>query len=229
MKIAIISDIHANLEALESFAETWDELWVLGDLVNYGPNPREVIGWVRERATLVVRGNHDNAAGNGQDPQCSARYRAMAQATGEFTAGVLDESEKRYLASLPLTERRVVDGKQFALCHATPANPLFEYCGKDSPKWIDYAESVSADVLLAGHTHVPFVHEERGRTIANPGSLGQPKNGSPDACCAIWDGSRIELKTFPYPYEKTIAKLAALNLQPDVLNDLATVLRTGGM
>ena len=64
--------------------------------------------------------------------------------------------------------------------------------------------------------------------IANPGSLGQPKNGSPEACYAIWDGARIELKTFPYPYELTIAKLATLNLGADVLNDLATVLRTGG-
>jgi putative phosphoesterase len=228
MKIAIVSDIHANLEALESFPETWDELWVLGDLVNYGPNPREVIRWVVERATLVVRGNHDNAAGCGEDPRCSARYRDMARATGEFTAGALNEGEKQYLAGLPLMERRLVDGKRFVLCHATPVNPLFEYCGKDSPKWIDYAESVSADVLLGGHTHVPFVQEGRGRTIANPGSLGQPKNGRPEACYAIWDGSRIELNTFPYPYEKTIAKLAALHLRPDVLNDLATALRTGG-
>ena len=228
MKIAIISDIHANLEALESFPETWDELWVLGDLVNYGPNPREVIQFIGERATVVVRGNHDNAVGSGEDPRCSARYREMAQATGEFTAAVLNESEKQYLACLPLTASRVVDGKRFVLCHATPSNPLFEYCGPDSHKWADYAESVSADVLLVGHTHLPFIQEGRGRTIANPGSLGQPKNGNTEACYAIWDGTRMELKTFPYPFEKTIARLDALNLRPDVLNDLAAVLRTGG-
>jgi diadenosine tetraphosphatase ApaH/serine/threonine PP2A family protein phosphatase len=152
----------------------------------------------------------------------------MAQATGEFTAGVLNESEKQYLGSLPLMAWRVVDGKRFVLCHATPSNPLFEYRGPNSPKWIDYAESVSADVLLVGHTHLPFVQEGRGRTIANPGSLGQPKNGNPEACYAIWDGTRIELKRFSYPCEKTIAKLGALNLRSDVLKDLATVLRTGG-
>lgn len=228
MKIAIISDIHANLEALESFSEDYDELWVLGDLVNYGPNPREAIQFVGDRATVVIRGNHDNSVGCVEDPRCSWRYRAMARATGEFTAGVLNETEKQYLAFLPLTASRVVDGKRFVLCHATPRNPLFEYCGPDSPEWIEYAESVSADVLLVGHTHLPFVREGRGRTIANPGSLGQPKNGSPEGCYAIWDGTRIELKSFPYAYEKTIARLAGLNLGLDITNDLATVLRTGG-
>jgi putative phosphoesterase len=227
MKIAIISDIHANLEALEAFPETCDELWVLGDLVNYGPSPREVIRIVSDRATVVIRGNHDNSVGCGEDPRCSLRYREMAQATGEFTASVLNDTEKRYLASLPLTASRVVDGKRFVLFHATPRDPLFEYCGPDSPEWIGCAESVSADVLLVGHTHLPFVQEGRGRTIANPGSLGQPKNGSPEPCYAIWDGTRIELKTFPYPYEKTIARLAALGLRSDVFSDLATVLRTG--
>jgi putative phosphoesterase len=228
MKIAIISDLHANLEALESFPETYEELWVLGDLVNYGPSPREVIQYVGDRAAVVVRGNHDNAVGCGEDPRCSSRYREMAQATGEITAGVLDASEKQYLANLPLMAWRVVDGKRFVLCHATPSNPLFEYCGPESPKWIDYAESVSADVLLVGHTHLPFVQEGRGRTIANPGSLGQPKNGRPEACYAIWDGTQIELKSFQYAYEKTIAKLGALNLPSDVWNDLSMVLRTGG-
>jgi hypothetical protein len=109
-----------------------------------------------------------------------------------------------------------------------PRDPLFEHCGPDSPEWIACVESVSADVLLVWHTHLLFVQEGRGRTVANPGNLGQPKNGSPEACCAIWDGTRIELKTFPYPHEKTIARRAALGLRSDVLNDLATVLRTGG-
>ena len=228
MKIAIISDIHANLEALKAFPETCDELWMLGDLVNYGPNPREVIQFIRDRAAMVVRGNHDNAVGCGEDPRCSSRYREMAEATQEFTFGVLNGAEKQYLASLPLTASRVVDGKRFVLCHATPENPLFEYCGPDSPKWIDSAESVSADVLLVGHTHLPFIREGRGRTIANPGSLGQPKNGSPEACYAIWEGARMELRKYPYPFEETITKLGALNLGLKVTDDLAAVLRTGG-
>lgn len=229
MRIAIVSDIHANLEALESFPEDYDELWVLGDLVNYGPNPREVIHLVRRRAAVVTRGNHDNSVGCAEDPLCSLRYREMARVTGAITAGILNESEKQVLACLPLTAAHVVDGKRFVLCHATPRNPLFEYCAPDSPEWIGHAESVSADVLLVGHTHLPFIQQGGRRIIANPGSLGQPKNGSPQACYAMWDGTRIQLKSFPYPFEKTIAKLAAFDLPPSVLNDLTTLLRTGSL
>jgi predicted phosphodiesterase len=152
--------------------------------------------------------------GCGEDPRCPPRYRE-------------NESEKQYLASLPPAASRLVDGKRFVLVHATPRNPLFEYCGPDAPEWIDHAESVAADVLLVGHTHLPFIREGRGRTVTNPGSPGQPKNGCPEACYALWDGMRIELKSFPYAYEKTIAKLSALGFRSEVLNDLAAVLRTG--
>lgn len=188
-----------------------------------------MIQFVRDRATVVIRGNHDNAIGLGKDPRCSPRYRDMANAMGEFTAGVLNASEKEYLAGLPLTDSRIVDGKRFVLCHATPSDPLFDYCGPDSPQWIDDAESISADVLLAGHTHLPFIRKGRGRIVANPGSLGQPKNGSPEACCAIWDGTRLELRSFLYPYERTIEKLNAIHLPSEVRNDLAAVLRNGGL
>ncbi len=228
MRIAIISDLHANLEALEYFQEAHDELWVLGDLVNYGPNPREVVEFVRRYASVAVRGNHDNAIGCNEDPRCSPPYREMARATGEFTARVLDASDKRYLAGLPLTASRVIDGKRFTLCHATPSNPLFEYLPPDSSEWVERAEAVGADVLLAGHTHMPFVHEGRGRIVANPGSLGQPKNGTPNACYAVWDGERIVLHSFPYPFERTIEKLSALGLDPNVVAGLSAALRGGG-
>ncbi|HTV53476.1 MAG TPA: metallophosphoesterase, partial [Terriglobia bacterium] len=76
MKIAIISDIHANLAALRTFPELdIDELWCVGDLVDYGPRPREVVQEIRGRANLIVSGNHDYAAGYGEDPRCSVSYR----------------------------------------------------------------------------------------------------------------------------------------------------------
>ena len=80
MKIGIISDIHGNLEALSSLPESFDELWVLGDLVNYGPNPVEVIDYVNANASVVIRGNHDHAVGLTEDPRCSAPFRRMARA-----------------------------------------------------------------------------------------------------------------------------------------------------
>jgi putative phosphoesterase len=227
LRIAIISDLHGNLEALESFHETYDELWVLGDLVNYGPSPREVIDWVRSHASLVVRGNHDNAIGCDEDPRCSPRYREMARATADYTSSVLTKSEKEYLGNLPFSASRTVDGKRFVLFHATPSNPLFEYLAPDSEKWPDLADEAQADVLLVGHTHVPFLRRERGRVIVNPGSLGQPKNGKPEACFAVWTGRELELHSFAYPHKKTITKLDTLPLPKPVIDDLATVLRTG--
>ncbi len=85
MKIVVISDIHANLEALTALPEWGDELWVLGDLVDYGPNPREVVALLRSRAELVVRGNHDHAVGFEDDPRCNPRFRKMALETRDFT------------------------------------------------------------------------------------------------------------------------------------------------
>ena len=81
MKLLIVSDIHANLEALQTvLAESHDELWVLGDLVNYGPNPSEVVDLIRLNASLIVQGNHDYAVGTASDPQCSSAFREMARA-----------------------------------------------------------------------------------------------------------------------------------------------------
>ncbi|MFB3827454.1 MAG: metallophosphoesterase [Bryobacteraceae bacterium] len=216
MRIAILSDIHANLEALSAFREDYDELWVLGDLVNYGPDPAAAIEWVRARAAVVVRGNHDHSIGYGVDPRCSARYRAMAEATRRYTESVLGAEEKRYLRELPLAEVREVEGERFLLCHATPQD-LF--CYRAPEEW-----GADADFVLAGHTHVAFL----GARAANPGSLGQPKMGDPRACYAVWEGGRLELKRYAYDVEAAVRRLAVLPVDDAVKRDLAAVLRTGG-
>src|ERR1039458_3538757 len=85
MKLLIVSDIHANLEALQAvLAESHDELWVLGDLVNYGPNPSEVVDLVRRNASLVVQGNHDYAVGTCCHPQSSSAFREAAPRHAEL-------------------------------------------------------------------------------------------------------------------------------------------------
>jgi protein phosphatase len=84
VKVVIISDLHANLEALETLPEGCSELWVLGDLVNFGPNPAEVVELVRRNVVVVVRGNHDQAAGFDQDPRCIARYQRIADFTRKY-------------------------------------------------------------------------------------------------------------------------------------------------
>jgi putative phosphoesterase len=228
MKICIISDLHANLEALEALPAEYDELWVLGDLVNYGPDPAAIIDFVRSRASTVIRGNHDHSVGFDTDCRCSPRFRSMAEATRDFTASILSTTDKQYLRKLATSARRQVDGKIFSMCHATPSDPLYEYRAPDSPLWERPEELTPiADIILAGHTHLQFSRRVGERVIANPGSLGQTKAGDPRARYAMWHEGRLDLKTLEYPVEKTVAKILSMPLSDLVKRDLIQVLRTG--
>ena len=228
MKIVIISDIHGNLEALTGLPENFDELWVLGDLVNYGPNPGEVVDFVKANASLVIRGNHDHAIGFDEDPRCSALFREMAQAMQQYTSSVLSESQKQFLRDLPLRADRELRGMKVSICHAVPSEPLFTYCPPDSPRWESELEFAQADILLVGHTHLAFDRGFGKRRVVNPGSLGQPKTGRPQACYAVWNDGTIELRSFDYAFEKTIRKIDALSIPAAVKAGLTHVLRHGG-
>lgn len=226
MRILILSDIHANLDALQSISEPYDELWVLGDLVNYGPQPSEVIAVVRQHASVVISGNHDFAIGTGGDPRCSAAFREMAHTMQQYTQSILTDAERAYLRTLPTLARREVDGKRFLLCHATPSD-LFRYAPADAALWTAEAGAADADILLVGHTHLPFILDLGARRVVNPGSVGQPKHGSPVACYAIWNDGAIELHSRPYDVEATVAKLLALPIDSGIAAQLANVLRRG--
>src|ERR1035438_7125079 len=172
MKLLIVSDIHANLEALQTvLAESHDELWVLGDLVNYGPNPIEVVDLVRLNASLVVQGNHDYAVGAGSDPRCSSAFREMARAMQNYTEPLLNVDQRAFLRNLPQTAVRTIDGCRFFLCHATPTRPLFQYCPAEPARWASEIEGLPADVVLAGHTHLPSMMDLGKQRIVNPGSV----------------------------------------------------------
>ena len=227
MRVVIISDIHANFPALRTFSETWDELWVIGDLVNYGPNPNEVVDWVRTHAHCVVRGNHDHAIGFSTDPRCSAPYRAMAAETGAFTRAVLDGEKARYLERLPLSIERRLAGHTFYLCHATPSDPLFGYLDQNADKWNFEVRVTKANIVVVGHTHVPFIRAIGGQTLINPGSLGQPKVGAPHACYAVWEDGKLELRQYAYPLEETKAHIALMPISETAKSNLMHVLETG--
>ena len=227
MRILIISDLHGNMDAICALPEDFDEMWVLGDLVTYGPEPSEVVDFVRRRATLVVRGNHDNAAGTHSDPRCSDAFQKMASATLAYTESQLDDGEREYLANLPLMAERSVAGCRFVLCHATPSDPLFKYCPGVADLWRAEVRDVTADVLLVGHTHVSFVINLGLQTVANPGSLGQPKQGEAKASYALWEDGRIELRSYAYPVTETVRKINAMTVPDEIRRDLRDVLLTG--
>jgi putative phosphoesterase len=228
VRICIISDLHANADALSALPDDYDELWVLGDLVNYGPEPAAVIDFVRCKASVVIRGNHDHSVGFDADCGCSPRFRAMAEATREYTVSVLTQADKQYLHDLPTSARRQVDGTTVFLCHATPSDLLYEYRTPDSSLWErPEAASAGAGVILAGHTHLQFSRTVDGRIVVNPGSLGQSKAGDPRARYAVWENGRFALNAAQYPVAQTIKKTMAMPIDASLKGDLVHVLRTG--
>jgi putative phosphoesterase len=229
MKIAIVSDLHGNYEALRSLPGHFDELWVLGDLVNYGPDPGVVVDLVRSTSAVVVRGNHDHSIGYDVDPRCTVRYQKMAEVTRRYTNSVLNKKQKEYLRQLPLKLELRRQETRFCLCHAKPSDPLYGYCREQSEDWIYELGHIEGDVLLVGHTHTPFIRRIGNRVVVNPGSLGQPKTGNPDACYAVWEDGDFQLKSFPYTVAETAAKLKALAFPQEVEEDLITVLQTGSL
>jgi putative phosphoesterase len=228
LKLLIISDIHANLEALQTvLAEPHDELWVLGDLVNYGPNPSEVVDLVRRHASMVIQGNHDYAIGNSADPRCSRPFREMARAMQDYTESVLDERQKEFLRNLPCTAVRTIDGCRFFLCHATPTEPLFKYCPAEPAQWVPEIAGMDADIVLTGHTHLPFTMNLEEQQVVNPGSVGQPKHGASMACNALWGDGHLSFQSRPYPVEETVKKIFSLPVSSEIRSQLAAVLRSG--
>jgi len=227
VKIGILSDIHGNFDALRALPETFDEVWVLGDLVNYGPQPREVVDQVSRTAAAVVRGNHDHAVTSSEDPKWKPRLARMAETTRQFTVAALDRRQLDFLANLPTSLELTRAGVRFHLTHATPSNALRGWCLPDSDAWDAEVARISADVLLVGHTHVPFVRQVGPTLVVNPGSIGQPKTGDSFARYAVWKNGEVSLRSFTYPLDVTIGKIEALGFPQDVTEDLVALLRTG--
>jgi putative phosphoesterase len=230
VKIVIVSDLHANLAALEALPEQdFDQLWCIGDLVDYGPRPHETVRWVKRHATLAVRGNHDHAAGFRVDPQCSAPYKRLAAETLGHTLEVCEKEDMKFLRGLPLFLQTEVNSTRFHLVHSTPSDPLFGYCPEQSESWIEEVARIDADVLIVGHTHTPFVRTIGKTAIVNPGSLGQPKTGRPLACYAVWEDGRISLKEYAYPLNETIRQIEGMPLFAGDRDALIAVLQTGAL
>ncbi len=201
MRIAVLSDIHSNLVALDAVlghAGGVDAIWQLGDVVGYGPEPDAVVDRLRERKATGVRGNHDAAAIGGDEIEW---FNADARAAAEWTREAMSASTRRWLADLP--ERRTID--DLTLVHGSPRDPLREYI-TDSDIAADNLDLLETRHGLHGHTHVPvawiampdrlsLVHARdataldlgANRMMLNPGSVGQPRDGDPRAAYLVLD------------------------------------------
>lgn len=229
MKIVIIGDIHGNYEALSRLPETYDQLWVLGDLVNYGPQPGEVIDFIRKRATHVVRGNHDHSVGFGEIPLCSPRFRDMAEATRRYTDAVLTEEDKEYLRSLPLHVDVWVGKTRCRLCHALPSDHPFAKYPPQTDHWDSEGRRGEVDIILVAGGHVSCGMRVGSTLLANPGSLGQPRSGEPVASYAVLKDGKLGFRSYHYPVNVTAEKVRAMPISAGIRSELIAILRTGSV
>lgn len=237
MRIAVLSDIHANLNALDAVLRAVGEVdafWHLGDVVGYGPEPNRVVDRLREIGAVGVRGNHDVAALGGNEID---DFNQDARAAMIWTRERLEPRALEWLSALP---EKLVNG-EFTLAHGSPRDPVWEYLmTRRAAK-----ESFSAfetPYCFVGHTHVPVVFMEldgevemlaaepgtelalgEERAIVNPGSVGQPRDGEPEASCVVLEigaTTTITWHRVPYDVEATQAAMASEGLPPRLVSRL---------
>ena len=203
MQILVISDIHANLTAFEAVLSDadgqWDEIWCLGDVIGYGPDPNECVALLREQKHITLTGNHDWAALGKLD---LSTFNTDARSAAEWTSETLNDEARTYLEEQP----PMLVKEQFTLAHASPRQPVWEYITDAFIAWENF-EFFDTPICLVGHTHYPIVFEqdeefgalhfnadyvrplELGdkRLIINPGSIGQPRDSDPRAAYALLD------------------------------------------
>lgn len=234
MKLLIISDIHANWEALSAVlkAETdADRILCLGDLVDYGPEPVACVAWAlrqQSNATIFVQGNHDWGVAERKDPRTSPAYRELAVATQAFCLSVLSTKMLGFLRTLPHVVRFQLGNSRCFACHAQPSEPLFRYMRGSEKELRNELEIAGCpDFLFVGHTHWPLIRQIENSVIVNPGSIGLPKDGDPTAPYAIWQDGQVKLRRAHYSVETTIRSYASTPLKAADISYLISVLQTG--
>ena len=224
MKILIISDIHANYPALQAVLEkegNYDKMIFLGDVVDYGPHPKECLTFIKENADYYVRGNHDNALGYNVDCNCMGTFREYSIATREWHKTLLDENEKQFLRNMPVLNKAHLDGKSFFLAHASPTGDISKYLNEN--EIVNELDDIIAEYILIGHTHVQYEKKVDYNLIVNPGSVGLARDGG-EACYAIFENGKITLKRINYAVDETIRDLKKAPLEEKIISGLTKVL-----
>ena len=187
MRIVVLSDIHSNLTAFQAVIEnlpTYDELYCLGDVVGYGPQPNEVVERLQQlRPTAVLMGNHDYAVATGD----VEGFSSNAATAIKWTRRVASEGSLEYLSALKSSARIEREGRTLGLFHGSPRDPLMEYVFPALTERAvrGFVEMAAAKIVLLGHTHMPMMCRVNGRVLANPGSVGQPRDGDSRASFAL--------------------------------------------
>ncbi len=221
MRYAVISDVHANLEALNAVLKKidkypLDKLLFLGDSVGYGPNPNECVEILKEKTDIILAGNHDRAAVGMID---ITNFNPYARAAIEWTHKTLTPENRAFLKTLPLTA--VLD--TILLVHSTPNEPeLWRYLNRRNADM--YFHLFKEKICFVGHSHEPaiiecspsgtiIVHRDKAaikeghRYIINAGSVGQPRDNNPEAAYTVLQKNSIAIKRVSYDIVFTQKKM----------------------
>ncbi|NLP01783.1 MAG: metallophosphoesterase family protein [Fibrobacter sp.] len=227
MRFAFISDIHANLEALEAVlkdidGQSIDEVICLGDIVGYGANPNECVEIVNKRCPVTLLGNHDAAA---VDLLSTQHFNIHAKIAIEWTSRNLKKESRQFLRSQPYKHQKL----QMTLVHATPYEPNMWYYITSLEEAAFNFQFFDSQLCFIGHTHIPliivldknnelYVHQdtsvclhdvEGARLLINVGSVGQPRDRNPGSCYGIFDSEKgvFSYRRVTYNIEKAQAKM----------------------
>ena len=218
MRYAFIADIHSNLAALQAVLEDInskggvDEIWCLGDIVGYGAQPRECIQLIKKYCSVCIAGNHDLAAVGKLE---LSWFNPAAAEACQWTTGVLNPVDARYLEDLPLK----IEKDDFTLVHGSPSNPALEYIISTGIAENNFSHFTSK-FCIVGHSHIPAAFKQEGNTaepihlmegvglvlhthrmIVNPGSVGQPRDGDPRASWGLYEGEGLMFRLHRVEYD----------------------------
>jgi putative phosphoesterase len=233
-RVAVITDIHANLPALEAALERIDQfgierIYCGGDLVGYGPHPNEVCALIEERGMPTIYGNYDHAIAR-DEHDCGCAYitphdRELGQQSVEWTLVHTNRASKDFMRELPFDLRFRVGEIGVHLVHGSPRK-VNEYLFEDKPASL-YERLAAAEtdrVLAFGHTHKPWVHDFGGVRFVNCGSVGKPKDGDPRGAFAILEPGEgqvsVTIERVEYDAQAVAREVAAAGLPGEFADKL---------
>lgn len=231
MKIGVISDIHANLAALEATLlalKDMDYILCSGDLVGYLGEVNEVIELIRKHNVICIQGNHDQKV-LGQSKLGPADFNALtldvrqANASLIYTRYTISDDNLLYISNLLPSLTLELNGKKITMLHGS-IHANNEYVYEDNLKLINETlANCDSDIIISGHTHLPFIYEDNSRFVVNSGSVGRIKDGTKRSSYLIIDLATmaIELNYLEYDLEKTILSITRNpNINPKLMHSL---------
>lgn len=236
MKIAVISDIHSNIYALDKTIEDIknkdiDMVVCTGDLVGYATRPNEVINKIREEKILTIMGNYDEAIGNFKI-MCGCDYKDAKDAekasfSMHFTSTETTDENKKYLRNLPKEAIFTFHNKTIRFVHGS-TRVINEYLKENSKEANEVMKELVEDILVCGHTHIPYAKYYGEKLLVNAGSVGKPKTNKPYSNYVIIEicESNVDVKIIEvdYDFEKIAKEIEENDILP---NDFARLLREG--